>query len=68
MEDECHGDKQQGKPMRRFHKRKPRNIPTQRPSIAIENPSPAIDPAVYLALRYRTPGPLPMDPPEPPFG
>ena len=54
--------------MRRFHKRKPRNIPTQRPSIVIENPSPAIDPAVYLALRYRTPGPLPMDPPEPPFG
>ena len=54
--------------MRRFHNRKPRNIPTQSPRIAIEKPSPAMEPAVYLALRYRTPGPLPTEPPDPPVG
>ena len=36
--------------------------------MAIEKPSPAIEPAVYLARRNRTPGPLPTDPPEPLVG
>ena len=54
--------------MRLFHKRKPRKIPTQRPRIAIENPSPAMEPAVYFARRNRTPGPRPIDPPTPLVG
>ena len=68
IDDECHGDKQYGRPIRRFHNRNPRNIPTQRPRIAIENPRPAIEPAVYFARRKRTPGPLLADPPDPPVG
>ena len=36
--------------MRRFHNRKPRNIPTQSPRIAIEKPNPAIEPAVFACI------------------
>jgi len=36
--------------------------------MAIEKPSPAMEPAVYFALKYLTPGPLLAEPPAPPVG
>ncbi len=47
-------------PSRLFQRRKPKKIPMQMPKMAMLNPSPAMDPAVYDALRnlYE---PLPKD-------
>ena len=41
-----HGDSWYGTPSRRFHNKNPRKSPMQRPRIAMEKPSPAMDPAV----------------------